>query len=412
MSRNSFQFIKQRTLAGDLRLSTLSRQQRADWVTEWRRPGTVPYLTLKGAIALPNSEDTGRVKTVYIADLAPLENGPAFPGIYIVLQCQQRNTKNGSAYLTLTLGDRTGQIEARMWDNLPPSGMIQKGDIVRAHAEVCRFDGRLQLKVEELRRAAEVEFDRSDLLPSTTQDIGALWTTLCGYVDSFRDPHLKSLLQSVLEDTAIARALKEAPAAKAMHHAWLGGLLEHIVSLLGLADSVATHYREIHRDLLLTGVILHDIGKLRELSWKSGFDYTIEGQLLGHIQIGIGIVTRKMDQLPDFPSRLKTLVLHLILSHHGKLEFGSPKLPMIPEAVMLHYLDDLDAKMQTMRSEFEKAQQANRESGQFTEWVRAMERPLLHTSEYLGCGEAIPLVDPDAEAEPEPEQTELPGLRG
>lgn len=351
------------------------------------------------------------MKTVYIADLAPLEMAPAFPAIYMLLQYQQRVTKNGAAYLTLTLGDRTGQIEARMWDNLPPAGAMQKGDIVRAKAQVCRFDGRLQLKIDELYRAAEGEYDRSDLLPSTTQDIGALWTSLCGYVSTFRDPNLKALLEALLEDTAIARALKEAPAAKAMHHACLGGLLEHIVSLLGLADSVAAHYPEIHRDLLLTGVVLHDIGKLRELTWKTGFDYTIEGQLLGHIQIGIGIVTRKMDLLPDFPPRLKTLVLHLILSHHGKLEFGSPKLPMIREAVMLHYLDDLDAKMQTMRAEFEKAQQSGKESGQFTDWVRAMDRPLLNTADYLGTGEAA-AVPPEPEPEPVPEPTELPGLLG
>lgn len=356
------------------------------------------------------------MKPVYIADLAPLENSPAIPATYLLLQHQQRVTKNGSAYLTLTLGDRTGQIEGRMWDNLPPAGSLQKGDVVRARAQVCRFEGRLQLKVEDLRLAAESEFDRSDLLPSTTQDVGVLWASLCGYIGSFRDPNLKALLEALLEDTAIARALKEAPAAKAMHHAWLGGLLEHVVSLLGLADSVAAHYPEIHRDLLLTGVVLHDIGKLRELSWKAGFDYTIEGQLLGHIQIGIGIVTRKMDQLPDFPPRLKTLVLHLILSHHGKLEFGSPKLPMIPEAVMLHYLDDLDAKMQTMRSEFERAHQLGRESGQFTDWVRAMDRPLLHTTDYLGCGEAaaiiVPAEEATPEAEPEAEPTKLPGLFG
>jgi 3'-5' exoribonuclease len=178
-----------------------------------------------------------------------------------------------------------------------------------------------------------------------------------------------------------------------------------------LAESVAGHYPEINRDLLLTGVILHDIGKLRELSWKTGFDYTIEGQLLGHIQIGIGIVTRKMDLLPDFPPRLKTLVLHLILSHHGKLEFGSPKLPMIPEAVMLHYLDDLDAKMQTMRSEFERAQQSGKERGQLTDWVRAMDRPLLNTGDYLGYADSVPSSTPQEEAAPDPEETsEMPSL--
>lgn len=358
------------------------------------------------------------MKTAYISDLASYENSPSLAASYMLLQIQQRNTKNGSAYLMLTLGDKTGQIEGRMWDNLPPAGSLQKGDVVRARAQVCRFEGRLQLKVEDLRRAAETEFDRSDLLPSTNQDVGELWQSLCDYVASFQDADLRMLLESLLEDTAIAKALREAPAAKAMHHAWLGGLLEHIVSLLGLAEKVASHYPEIQRDLLLTGVILHDIGKLRELSWKTGFDYTVEGQLLGHIQIGIGIVTRKMDSLPNFPSRLKTLVLHLILSHHGKLEFGSPKLPMIPEAIMLHYLDDLDAKMQTIRSEFEKAQQMGKERGQFTDYVRAMERSLLQTSDYLSASDGTASGTREEAAEEvlktsrEPEELELPKLPG
>jgi 3'-5' exoribonuclease len=145
------------------------------------------------------------------------------------------------------------------------------------------------------------------------------------------------------------QAYREAPAAKQLHHAWLGGLLEHVVSLLTLADRVAPHYPLLDRDLLLTGVILHDIGKVRELSWEIGFEYTVEGSLLGHIQIGTALTERAIDSLPNFPPRLKTLVLHMILSHHGKLEFGSPKLPMIPEALALSFLDDLDAKMQAIQ---------------------------------------------------------------
>ena len=148
---------------------------------------------------------------------------------------------------------------------------------------------------------------------------------------SFTDPHLKLLLSTILADPQIASAYREAPAAKQLHHAWLGGLLEHVISLLRLADRVAPHYPILHRDLLLTGVILHDIGKLRELSWDIGFDYTVEGVLLGHIQMGAALAERTIDSLPDFPRKLRMLVLHMILSHHGKLEFGSPKLPMIPE---------------------------------------------------------------------------------
>jgi 3'-5' exoribonuclease len=197
------------------------------------------------------------------------------------------------------------------------------------------------------------------------------------------DPNLEALLQAFLEDEQIAAALREAPAAKGMHHAWIGGLLEHVVSLLGICDLAAKHYPEVSRDLLLTGAFLHDIGKLRELRWGTSFDYTMEGQLLGHITIGIGLIEKKIAALPGFPEAKRILVEHMVLSHHGKYEFGSPKLPMIPEAILLHYLDDMDAKMQTVRSEFARSVASGRTPGQMTDWVRSMERPLLNTQAYL-----------------------------
>jgi 3'-5' exoribonuclease len=172
-----------------------------------------------------------------------------------------------------------------------------------------------------------------------------------------------------------------------MHHAWIGGLLEHVLSLMGLCEMAAQHYPHVDRDLLLTGVVLHDIGKLRELSWGTSFEYTMEGQLLGHITIGIGMIEAKIAAIPDFPAAKRVLVEHLVLSHHGKYEFGSPKLPMTPEAILLHYLDDLDAKMQTVRSEFARAEANGRSGAEMTEWVRSMERPLLNTQEFLKAAE-------------------------
>jgi len=246
--------------------------------------------------------------------------------------------------------------------------------------------------------AEPAEYELGDFVPKTSRDVEELWAELNGYVASFTNPHLQSLLRAFLDDPEVSEALKAAPAAKSMHHAWIGGLLEHIVSLLGIADLAARHYTEVNRDLLLTGVVLHDLGKLHELRWGTSFDYTLEGQLLGHITIGIGMVEKKLANLPDFPDNLRVLVEHLILSHHGKYEFGSPKLPMIPEALLLHYLDDLDAKMQTMRSEFVRAESQGRAPGQMTEWVRAMERPLLNTAGYLGEQPRT------AELEPEPEE--------
>jgi 3'-5' exoribonuclease len=330
------------------------------------------------------------MKDVFIADFAAHED-KAITSYFVATQKQVRTKKDGSPYLALILTDKTGQVEGRMWDNVTECiPLFDQSDVVKVRAFVCRFDGRLQLKVDRIKRAPQGEFDLGDFLPKTTKDVDALWVELSNCVASFTDPHLKALLTSFLQDEEIASALRQAPAAKGMHHAWIGGLLEHIVSLLGIANLAAGHYTEINRDLLLTGVILHDIGKLRELAWTSGFSYTMEGQLLGHITIGIGMVEKKLEALPDFPPRLRLLVEHLILSHHGQYEFGSPKLPMIPEAILLHYLDDMDAKMQTIRSEFERSATQGRPTDQFTDWVRAMERALLNTSGFLADDAAEP----------------------
>jgi len=255
--------------------------------------------------------------------------------------------------------------------------------VVKVRAEVCRYNGRLQLNLEKLRLAAADEVELADYVPHTQKDVEELWSTLVRTVDSFSDLSLQALLRSFFDDPVFAAAFREAPAAKSLHHAWLGGLLEHVVSLVGICELAARHYPEINRDLLLTGAILHDIGKLEELRWGTSFDYTLQGQLVGHITLGIAMIEKKLAALPDFPPALRILVEHMVLSHHGKLEFGSPKLPMIPEAVLLHYLDDLDAKMHMMRSEFARHEAEGGEAGEMTDWVRAMDRPLLNTATFL-----------------------------
>jgi 3'-5' exoribonuclease len=286
--------------------------------------------------------------------------------------------------MAVTLGDRTGQIESRMWENFADAAPgFEQGDVVKVRAEVCRYNGRLQLNLEKLRRATSDEFELADYVPQTRKNVEELWSSLVRSVDSFSDLSLQTLVRSFLDDAAIAAAFREAPAAKSLHHAWMGGLLEHVVSLIGICELAAQHYPEINRDLLLTGAILHDIGKLEELRWGTSFDYTLAGQLVGHITLGIAMIEKKLATLPDFPPPLRMLVEHMVLSHHGKLEFGSPKLPMIPEAVLLHYLDDLDAKMHTMRGEFERQEAQGGEAGEMTDWVRSMDRPLLNTATFL-----------------------------
>jgi 3'-5' exoribonuclease len=327
------------------------------------------------------------MKDIYISDLANFDEGKLFDGFFLVLAKQQRTTKSNKPYLSLILGDKTGQLEGRVWTPDDPriAKDFERGDIVKARGSASRFDDRLQMKIDQLRKATTSEVDKADLLPSTTYDVADLWRQLLSFVDSLTNRDLKLLLTTLLAEPDLAQAYREAPAARQLHHAWLGGLLEHVISLLTLADRVAPHYPILDRDLLLTGVILHDIGKVRELSWEIGFEYTVEGTLLGHIQMGMALVEKTIDSLPNFPPKLKTLILHMILSHHGKLEFGSPKLPMIPEALVLNFLDDLDAKMQAVQGEFEKCIREGKGPDELTGKVWALDqRQLLNTRRWLG----------------------------
>jgi 3'-5' exoribonuclease len=326
------------------------------------------------------------MKEIYISDLITFEEGRIFDGFFLVLAKQQRTTKTNKPYLNLMLGDKTGQLEARIWD--PGDSRIaqdfEKGAVVKIRGCSSRFEDRVQVKIDQLRQVHPGEVEKSDLLPATGYDVNDLWRQLCNFVEGMTNPDLKALLKTILADPSIAAAYREAPAARQLHHAWIGGLLEHVVSLLRLGDRVASHYPLLDRDLLLTGVILHDIGKIRELSWDIGFDYTVEGILLGHIQMGVELVEKAIAGLPQFPPRLRTLVMHLILSHHGKLEFGSPKLPMIPEALALNFIDDLDAKMQAVISEFDKSAREGKGPDELTGRVWSLDnRQLLNTKKWL-----------------------------
>jgi 3'-5' exoribonuclease len=326
------------------------------------------------------------MKDIFIGDLLSFDDGKIFDSFFLVLVKQLRTTKQNKPYLNLILGDKTGQIEARVWEVGDPriAKDFERGDIVKVRGCFSRYEDRAQVKVDQLRKALTNEADKMDMLPATTRDVGELWAQVEACVESITNPDLKRLLKALLDDAEIATAFREAPAARQLHHAWLGGLLEHVVSLLGLADRVAAHYAMLNRDLLVTGVILHDIGKIRELEWETGFDYTVEGVLLGHIQMGVDLAEKTIAGLPGFPDRLRTLVLHMILSHHGKLEFGSPKLPMIPEALVLNFLDDLDAKMQAMASEFEKCAREGKAPDELTGKVWSLDqRQLLNTKGWL-----------------------------
>ena len=288
------------------------------------------------------------MKPAYVADLAPDTSITSF---FLVCEKELRSTREGKPFLRLELSDRSGSIEARIWENAEHVlATFDRDDIVRVQARVESYRNKIQLAVDRLRRADAAEIDLADYFPHTAEDVEKLYARLCEHAAAVHNPWLNRLLLSVIEDPEIVPRLKRAPAAKMMHHAFLGGLLEHMVSLCDLSRIVAGHYRELDPDLLLSGAILHDIGKLDELSYERAIHYTDEGQLLGHIILELDLVAHKMDQIEGFPGDLKTLVKHLLISHHGQYEFGSPKLPMFREALVLHYLDDLDSKMGAARA--------------------------------------------------------------
>ena len=249
--------------------------------------------------------------------------------------------------------------------------------------QVSKYQGKWQITLTKMRLAAESEVDAADFVPTTQFDIGEMWAELRGYVEEFKNAELRRLVFAFLDDEEIGAAYRAAPAAKVLHHAWIGGLLEHVVTLVRVCRATAPFYPEVDADLLVTGAILHDIGKTRELYWGTTFGYTLEGQMIGHISIAQGMLREKVAGLAGFPEKLRVLVEHMILSHHGKYEFGSPKLPMTPEAMLLSALDDVEAKMQAMRNEFGRDAAAGKSGAEMTEWVRSMERPLLNSRAYL-----------------------------
>ncbi len=319
------------------------------------------------------------MKDFYIAEAARFEN-QVITSSFVVVTKQAKPKKSGDLYLALTLADRTGHIEAKMWDNVSDHiDCFEQDDFVKVRGLINKFNGRFQITLHKLRSLQESEIEFDDYLPRTTKDVDALWRTLGGFVDGFRDPHLKALIQAFMSDPQIERAYKNAPAAKSLHHAFIGGLLDHVVSLFQLCDLACRNYLEmIDRDLLLTGAFLHDIGKVHELTFARSFTYTTRGQLLGHMIIELEMLQQKIACVPGFPEEYKTLIEHLIISHHGKYEFGSPKMPMFPEALMLHYLDDLDSKMESMRAHF-----LREPDSEWTSYNPSLERPLLNSRKYL-----------------------------
>ena len=320
------------------------------------------------------------MKEFFISDCSQQEN-KIVTSSFVVASKQVKAKKNGEPYLALILADRSGQIEAKMWDNVEEFiAIFEQDDFLKVKGLINKYKNRFQLTIHKLRRMDEGDIDFTDYLPKTTKDIGELWRTLTEFVATFENLHLKALVESFMADAEIAERYRNAPAAKTLHHAYIGGLLDHVVSLFRSCDTMSRNYPQINRDLLLTGAFLHDIGKIQELSYNRAFSYTTRGQLLGHMIIELEMLQAKLAKLPDFPAELKTLLEHLIISHHGQYDFGSPKLPMFPEALMLHYLDDLDSKMEAMRAHFEREAMLD---GPWTSYNASLGRPLLDSRKFM-----------------------------
>jgi 3'-5' exoribonuclease len=338
------------------------------------------------------------MKTGFVTELSSEQPITTF---FLVHEKEVRNTREGRAYLRLELGDRSGTIEARMWDQFESIAKdINRDDFVKVQGRVEIYRNRPQLAVIQVRVARPDEIDLADYLPHTSADVEKMWADLLGYADSLQNPWLKKLVLQIVTDPGTAKCYKRAPAAKVMHHAFIGGLLEHVVGLCGMAKLVAQHYSELDVDLLLTVAILHDVGKLEELCYERAIGYTTPGQLLGHIVMELESVSRAMDQIEGFPAPLKTVVQHLLISHHGQYEFGSPKLPMIREAMVFHYLDDLDSKLAAVRN----ALASPSGDDEWSTYSPALGRKFLKLDAFLNSAEPI-AATAIADSKPaEPEQ--------
>lgn len=294
----------------------------------------------------------------YIEDM---RDGEMVSGVYLCKMQQLQKTKQGKSYISLVLQDKSGTLDSKIWDMGPGIGHFEAMDYVKVDGQISLFNGSNQLKVTRIRKADEGEYDPSDYMPTSEKDVKVMYKELLGYVDSVKEPHLKALLDLFFRDKEYSKQFANHSAAKSVHHGFVGGLLEHTLGVTKLCDTIAANYPIINRDLLLTAAMFHDVGKLRELSNFPENDYTDDGNLLGHIFMGAELVGKLAEKVEHFPPKLLSELKHCILAHHRKLEFGSPKVPALVEAMALSMADDLDAKMEQFRELFKA--NANADNG-------------------------------------------------
>jgi 3'-5' exoribonuclease len=335
---------------------------------------------------------------IFVSQLVPNQTVST---TFLVKSKELRNKKTGGQFVMLQLADRTGELLGQWWDNFEETiDTFDRDDIVFVRGLVNTYRNHLQITLHRVRPCQPHEVTLADYFPTTRFDVDEMFAELLGYVQAFRNQHLRRLLDAIFADAETVRKFKRAPAAKTMHHPYLGGLLEHSLSLVKLCRLVAGHYSGIDPDLLVTGAILHDFGKIDELSYDRGFGYTNDGQMIGHLVMETIFVAEKIREIPDFPEDLRRHLLHLLLAHHGKLEFGSPKLPLTPEALLLAMLDDLDSKVEAMQ----RLMADPHATGDWTRITPMFERPIyrrrtIESGEQIAPAPSLPAISADVAQE-------------
>lgn len=336
--------------------------------------------------------------------VADIKDRDQVDSVFLVKEKITAMAKNGKPYLTLRLMDKSGEVEAKVWDNVDQVGaLFEKDDFLSVRSKASVYLGKLQLIISELRRVAEENVILADFLPETERSIQEMEEELASLVASITDTHLLRLLKSFFEDQDLMRLYRVAPAAKGMHHVCLGGLLEHSLAVARLVEQIVPLYTGLNRDLLIAGALLHDVGKVREMSYMRSFDYTDEGKLLGHITIGVEMLHEKIVAIPEFPLELSMLLKHMLLSHHGQYEYGSPKRPKTLEATILNYLDDLDSKINGIKTHIKKEPM---NGSRWSAYHRLYDR-YFYKENCMSEEDALPSVEVVAE-EPQPEPKPRP----
>jgi 3'-5' exoribonuclease len=314
-----------------------------------------------------------KIKDIYLQDIKP---GDKIASSFLVAEKSMAFSQKGSAYLNVRLKDKTGETDGKVWDNAAEwDRVFKKGDIIFIEGRAQSYRNTLQISIITVKPCAPEDTDPSDYLPVSKMDTQAMFQDILAFIDTLSSDPLKKLRAAFFHDEKTAELFQRAPAAKGFHHIYLGGLLEHTLSVVRLLDHAAGHYPQLNRDLLIAGGMLHDIGKIYEFSYDGLIAYSDEGRMIGHLVMGVEMINKKLETIADFPPQLALELRHIILSHHGEFEYGSPKRPKTMEALVIHFMDDLDAKLNAFQS-FVAADAVNADSD-WTTYNRFFERYLF-----------------------------------